>query len=44
MEEQMIEKPNQEQKGATMPARAGGVYIPPFKLKKMLEELQTKED
>jgi hypothetical protein len=27
-----------------MPARAGGVYIPPFKLKKMLEELQTKED
>lgn len=27
-----------------MPARAGGVYIPPFKLKKMLEELKTKED
>ena len=27
-----------------MPARAGGVYIPPFKLRKMLDELKTKED
>jgi len=26
-----------------MPARAGGVYMPPFKMKQMLEELKNKE-
>jgi hypothetical protein len=26
-----------------LPARAGGVYIPPFKLRLMMEELQNKE-
>ena len=32
-----------EQKGALLPSRAGGVYIPPFKLKAMMEELKNKE-
>jgi len=27
-----------------MPAAAGGVYIPPFKLKKMMEELEKAKD
>ena len=36
-------KPPEGQKGALMPAQAGGVYIPPFKLKRMLEELKTAE-
>mgnify|MGYP000748915887 CR=1 FL=1 len=38
-----MEKP-EGQRGALMPAKAGGVYIPPFKLKKMLEELKTSEE
>jgi pre-mRNA-splicing factor CWC22 len=31
------------QKGSMMPARAGGVYMPPFKMKQMLEELKKKD-
>ena len=33
-----------EQKGAMMPAKAGGVYIPPFKLKKMIQDLKNSEE
>ena len=31
------------QKGSMLPAAAGGVYIPPFKLRKMLEDLKNQE-
>ena len=31
------------QRGALMPAKAGGVYVPPFKLAKMMQELQQAE-
>ena len=39
-------KPNPEppqQKNAMLPARAGGIYIPPFKMKKVLEELKESD-
>jgi hypothetical protein len=29
------------QKGAMLPTAAGGVYIPPFKLRKMMEDLKN---
>jgi pre-mRNA-splicing factor CWC22 len=31
------------QKGALLPTQAGGVYIPPFKLRKMMEDLKNQE-
>jgi pre-mRNA-splicing factor CWC22 len=34
---------NLEPKGAMLPARAGGVYVPPFKMRAMLEDLKNKE-
>jgi len=36
-------EPIKTQKGAMLPKQAGGVYIPPFKLKQMMEELQKQD-
>lgn len=39
-----IEKPDKEMRGGILPASSGGAYIPPFKLKKILEEQALQGD
>ena len=39
----LVKSDNQTQKGAMLPTKAGGVYIPPFKLRQMMEDLKNKE-
>jgi len=39
----LIEIPNNPKIQNNLPAKAGGVYIPPFKLRQMMEDLKNKE-
>ena len=37
------EKQKEEEKKPVLPVRAGGVYMPPFKMRQMMEAMKNKE-
>lgn len=36
-------RPPKEMKGVVLPVSAGGVYIPPFKLRKIMDEMKQEK-